>query len=90
MQLLFISPILFPLLGLLVNATLGRRMSEKAIGWIASLAVLASFVVSLVLFAQMGGLPAEERATFGAVNLGIPWIQAGAGQRRPGYRHRRR
>jgi NADH-quinone oxidoreductase subunit L len=80
MQLLFISPILFPLLGLLVNATLGRRMSEKAIGWIASLAVVASFVVSLVLFVQMGGLPTEERATFGAVTLGIPWIQAGAGQ----------
>lgn len=77
-NLLFISPILFPLLGVLINATLGRRMSEKAVGWLASLLVVASFAVSLVLFAQLGGAPEEERLTWGAITLGIPWIQAGA------------
>ncbi|MCL5995788.1 MAG: NADH-quinone oxidoreductase subunit L [Chloroflexi bacterium] len=68
---------LLPLLGLLINATLGRRMTERAIGVIASLAVVASFVVSLILFAQLNGLPAEERLQ--PIELGIPWIQAGAG-----------
>jgi NADH-quinone oxidoreductase subunit L len=76
-QLLFISPILFPLLGLLINAVLGKRLGEKAIGFIASAAVVASFLVSLYLFIQMGALPAEERAAFGAIDLGIPWIQVG-------------
>ena len=77
MELLVFSPILFPLLGLLINATLGRRISERAIGVIASLAVVASFVVSLILFAQLNGLPAEERLL--PIELGVPWIQAGAG-----------
>jgi NADH-quinone oxidoreductase subunit L len=68
MQLLTISPILFPLLGLLINATLGKRMSEGLIGGIATLAVGASFVVSGWLLIATGG-------TLGTVSLGIPWIQ---------------
>ena len=68
MQLLYISPILFPLLGLVINAALGKRMSEGSIGGIASLAVGASFVVSAWLFISTGG-------TLGTVDLGIPWIQ---------------
>ncbi|MCS7060437.1 MAG: NADH-quinone oxidoreductase subunit L [Anaerolineae bacterium] len=77
-QLLFISPILFPLLGVLINTMLGRRMSEKAIGWLAAWMVIASFAISLVLFAQLSAAPAEARLTWGAIDLGIPWIQAGA------------
>jgi NADH-quinone oxidoreductase subunit L len=68
MQLLIISPILFPLLGLVINAFLGKHMSEKLIGSIATLAVGASFVVSAWLFATTGG-------TLGNVDLGISWIQ---------------
>ncbi len=68
MQLLYISPILFPLLGLVINAALGKRMSEGLIGGIATLAVGASFVVSAWLFISTGG-------TLGPVDLGIPWIQ---------------
>jgi len=71
MQLLYFSPILFPLLGLLINATLGRRMNEWMIGAIASGMVIASFVVSVVVFTQVG-----QGAV--AVDLGIPWIQVGA------------
>ena len=48
MELFILSPILFPLLGLLINATVGKRLGEKAVGWIASLAVIASFVMSLI------------------------------------------
>ncbi|HEY3341069.1 MAG TPA: NADH-quinone oxidoreductase subunit L, partial [Anaerolineae bacterium] len=68
MQLLYLSPILFPLLGLVINATLGKRMSEGFIGGIATLAVGASFAVSAWLFFATGG-------TLGTVDLGIPWIQ---------------
>ena len=78
MQLLFISPILFPLLGLLINITLGRRMSEKLIGTVASTAVLASFAVSLYLFAMLAGLNEDARSAAGAVELAFPWIQVGA------------
>jgi NADH-quinone oxidoreductase subunit L len=76
MTLLTILPILFPLFGLLINAAFGKRMSEKAIGAVASLAVIASFVVSVVLFAQLGGLPAEGTERVVSIDLGIPWIQA--------------
>jgi NADH-quinone oxidoreductase subunit L len=73
MQLLFISPILFPLLGLLINAALGKRLGERWVGIIASGAVIASFVVSAYLFLQVSGLPAESRQSI--VDLSIPWIQ---------------
>jgi len=42
--------IALPLLGVLVNGFFGRRMPRKAVGTIASLAILGSFVVSLVAF----------------------------------------
>jgi NADH-quinone oxidoreductase subunit L len=38
---------LFPLIGFLITG-LGRNMLGKSAGWIASLAILASFVVSLL------------------------------------------
>ena len=75
MQLLSISPILFPLLGLLINAFFGKRMSERLIGAIASIMVLASFAVSAYLFIRAGALPEAQRLL--SVDLGIPWIQAG-------------
>ena len=49
-------------LGMLVNATIGKRLGERLIGAIASLAVIASFIVSVLLFLQLAGLPAEQRA----------------------------
>ena len=76
MQLLYISPILFPLLGLLINATLGKRLGERLIGLIGSSMVVASFVVSAYVFTQVGGLTEGQAAI--PVDLGIPWIQVGA------------
>jgi NADH-quinone oxidoreductase subunit L len=80
MELFILSPILFPLLGLLINATLGKRLGEKAVGWIASLAVIASFVMSLMMFTQLGAMPAAEGGEHGAgLHASIaPWITAGA------------
>jgi NADH-quinone oxidoreductase subunit L len=39
----------FPVIGLLINAFLGKRFSEKVVGWLASAASAASFVVSVLL-----------------------------------------
>ncbi len=81
MELFILSPILFPLLGLLINASLGKRLGEKAVGWIASIAVIASFAVSLMMFAQLGAAPATEGGEHGAPGLHatiLPWITAGA------------
>jgi NADH-quinone oxidoreductase subunit L len=47
----FLAPwiVFFPLLGLLINLIFGGKFSEKAIGWIASAASGAAFVVSVLL-----------------------------------------
>jgi NADH-quinone oxidoreductase subunit L len=48
---LYLAPFLvfFPVIGLLINIILGGRFSEKAVGWIASAASGAAFVVSVLL-----------------------------------------
>ncbi|MDW8396136.1 MAG: NADH-quinone oxidoreductase subunit L [Anaerolineae bacterium] len=74
MDALILSPILFPLLGLLINVLWGKRMSEQAIGWTASFAVIASFIVSLALFLQLNASGADK-ALHAVV---LPWIAAGS------------
>lgn len=62
---------LFPLLGFLINGLLRNSLSKSLIGIIGSGAVLASFVVSLILFFQVksgGALPVEHLFTF--INTG--------------------
>jgi NADH-quinone oxidoreductase subunit L len=54
--------LLFPLAGVLINAFLGRWLNRRLVAAIASLAVGASFVVALLLFFAMLGLPAETEA----------------------------
>jgi NADH-quinone oxidoreductase subunit L len=79
MELFILSPILFPLLGLLINATLGKRLGEKAAGWIASLAVIASFVMSLMMFMQLNAMLAEGGEHGAGLHATVlPWITAGA------------
>jgi NADH-quinone oxidoreductase subunit L len=53
---------LFPLVGFVINAMLGRRLPKSVSGGLASLAMLASFAVSATLVWQLVGMPAEERA----------------------------
>lgn len=47
----FLAPwiVFFPVIGLLLNIIIGGRLPEKGIGWLASLASGASFVVSAML-----------------------------------------
>lgn len=58
---------LFPLLGFLINGLLRNSLSKSLVGIIGSGTVLASFVVSLMLFFQVksgGALPVEHLFTF--------------------------
>jgi len=70
---LLLIPVL-PLLGFLVNATLGRRLSKSVSGGVACAAIIASFVVSLVSVSRILGMPAEERSI---VQTAFTWITSG-------------
>src|SRR5262245_29805624 len=54
---------LFPFLGFLVNATMGRRLSKAMSGGLASMVMLASFAVSAISVWRLIGLPPDERAS---------------------------
>jgi len=75
MGLFLISPILFPLVGLVINALVGKRLGERAVGAIATLAVAASFVTSLMMFSQLSGADGGQAGGLHATLL--PWITAG-------------
>ena len=53
---------LFPFLGFVVNSTMGRRLPKGVSGGLASLAMLASFAVSVITVLQLRGLSPEARA----------------------------
>ena len=63
--------VLFPVIGLLVNMAFGGRMSEKAIGWLASAAAGLSFVVAVLLGTSLLSYPE------GAVVTIVDWITIG-------------
>ncbi len=63
--------VFFPLLGLLVNLIFGKRLPERAIGWIASLASGAAFVVSILLALSLREHPEGTRV------LLAEWIYIG-------------
>lgn len=74
---------LFPLIGFLINgswyafgqAPAGRKKAGATVpGWIATLSIFASFVVSAMLFAQLLGMDAEHRMLEQVV---FPWITLG-------------
>ena len=71
---LFPLILLFPLLGLSLNAILGRRVSVKVSGTIASAAVFLSFLVALSGLRALFALPPEERVIIYPL---WDWIQAG-------------
>jgi NADH-quinone oxidoreductase subunit L len=53
--------VLVPLLGAAVNGLLNRRLPRSAVGLIACGSVGASFVMSVLVFVRLLGLPAEAR-----------------------------
>src|SRR5215213_4888551 len=52
---------LFPLLGFVINATLGRRLPKTVSGGLASLAMIASFAVSAITVWQLIGMAPDAR-----------------------------
>src|SRR5947208_17165221 len=65
---------LLPLLGFLVTAGLGRRVSKAAAGAIACAAMAGSFAVSLLAVWRLVSLPPDSRAIVGQV---FTWISSG-------------
>ncbi|HVN53075.1 MAG TPA: NADH-quinone oxidoreductase subunit L [Anaerolineaceae bacterium] len=63
--------VFFPLLGLVINLLVGKTLGEKFSGGIASLAVGASFVVSVLLALSLAGDPQMHYVRLG------DWITAG-------------
>ncbi|HMK37676.1 MAG TPA: NADH-quinone oxidoreductase subunit L [Desulfomonilaceae bacterium] len=60
-DLVWLIPV-FPLIGFLINGLLGKRFPERTIGWIGSAAVGASFVVALLIFLELLGMPPGSRS----------------------------
>ncbi len=72
--------LLFPLVGVLVNAALGRWLPRRAVAVIASLAVGASFVVAALVLVEMLSLPPVNAAGGNGRERLIPlfsWIVSG-------------
>ncbi len=67
--------LIFPLLGFLINGTIGKRLGNKAVSWVASIAILLSFLTSSYLFFILLGMPAEQRLLVDHV---YTWINAGS------------
>ncbi len=73
MQIFVLSPILFPLLGMLINALRGKQLGERNVGIIATSMAGASFFMSLLLFFMM------ERASEHHLLVEIgPWMNVGS------------
>ena len=75
--------VIAPLVGFIINGLFGSKMKEPIPGWIATFAVLISFIVSAGVFMDLLGRPAEERAihyhllewmNVGSVNVGISYL----------------
>ncbi len=64
---------LFPLLGFLINGFFGKKMSKGLSGIIASVSILASFILSVLIFVEING--ATEKSHI--VNL-FSWINSGS------------
>jgi NADH-quinone oxidoreductase subunit L len=65
---------LFPFVGFLVNATLGRRLPKVVSGGVACLAMIAAFVVSVMSVLQLAGMQGADRAVS---DLVYTWIASG-------------
>ena len=71
-DLVYLVP-LFPLIGFLINGLFWKSMPKKVSGTLASVAILASFAVSLGIFFQINGHPDQA----GVVHL-FDFIKSGS------------
>jgi NADH-quinone oxidoreductase subunit L len=73
----------FPAAGFLINGLLGSKMPKGVVSWVACLSLLASFVVSAMIFFEFLRLPAEARVFERNI---FDWIVSGDFVARIGYR----
>lgn len=64
---------LFPLIGFLINGFFGKKLSKGLSGTIASLSILASFVLSVLIFIELNGSVEKSHV----IDL-FSWISSGA------------
>ncbi len=64
---------LFPLIGFLINGFFGKKMSKSLSGIIASVSILASFILSVLIFVELSGSTEKSHI----VNL-FSWINSGS------------
>jgi len=65
-----------PLVGFLINGLIGYKIkNEKVSGWIGSLTVFGSFIITVLIYIDILSLPEHERSI--TVNL-FEWITAGS------------
>ena len=65
---------LFPFLGFVINSMMGKRLPQAVSGGLASLAMLASFIVSAMLVWQLAGMAPDARLIEQTV---YTWISSG-------------
>src|SRR5215471_12875879 len=68
---------LIPLVGFLINANFGRRLSKSASGFVAVAAMVISFALSVAAFVQLLGLSPDNRAIVRQI---YNWISSGSFQ----------
>lgn len=67
--------VLLPLLGFIINGLFGARLKKPLPGAIASLAVLASFIVAVLRFLELASQPETSRQV---IETAYTWMSAGA------------
>lgn len=70
----FLIP-LFPLVGFVILAPFGRRLGNPVAGWLATVMVFASFIVTVAVFANVASEPAGSRLY---VENWFTWLKTGS------------
>ena len=74
LDLIWLIPAL-PLLGFLILVVFGRRLGDPRAGYVASAMLTGSFIVTVVAFFDLLGMPAEERSH---VSTLFEWLPVGS------------
>ena len=74
LDLIWLIPVL-PLAGASINLILGRKLGDPRAGWVATIATATSFLVTVLAYFEMLGLPAEERSHVATM---FSWIRVGS------------